>query len=306
MKTEDLKIVVSGDICIDLLLWRTYVNCTKDFRWKYYPNVHSISKAGEALLLSKLVALSTGVSIRSPQIQNFEKGLSNEILRSTSVLELFPVNSDEKDNNKVYRVKQFLGFSGPSSNIPKLLPVVNDDENADIVILDDEDNGFNINEEYWPLALKSNKKSPVVVYKLNNPTSTGKLWRQLEEFHIENTIIVINGDDLRSKGVNISKSLSWEKTALDFVWQMNNNPNLEFIANCHHFIVTFGLEGAIYYKNKGIAESRLYFLTNEFEGGFIKEYQGKMYGLTACFVAGLTRSISLGINNNEELSVSIC
>jgi hypothetical protein len=117
--------------------------------------------------------------------------------------------------------------------------------------------------------------------------------------------VVINGDDLRSKGVNISKGPSWERTALDFVWQMNNNPKLTFLSNCHHLIVPFGLEGAIYYKNEGIAESYLYFLTYEFEGGFIKETQGKMYGLTSCFVAGLARSIVLRINNNEVLSQSI-
>lgn len=78
---------------------------------------------------------------------------------------------------------------------------------------------------------------------------------------------------MRSKGVNISKSLSWEKTAQDFVWQINNNPNLAFLADCRHLIIPFGLEGSIYYRNEGVPQTKLYFLPYEFEGGFIKDYQ---------------------------------
>ena len=73
--------------------------------------------------------------------------------------------------HKVYRVKKFLGYSGPISGKPMLLPIVNDDEQADMVIIHDEDNGFNSDEEYWPLALKSSNSAPIVIYKVNHPTS---------------------------------------------------------------------------------------------------------------------------------------
>lgn len=305
MSSKNIKIVVSGDICINLLQWRTYQQYTKGLNWESYPRVHSNIKSGEALLLSKLVALSTEACILSPQIENIEDSLHREILSATSELELFPRTTDENDNTKVYRVKKFLGFTGPTSSIPKLLPIINDDENADIIILDDEDNGFNSNEEFWPLALKIPDKSPIVIYKTNNFSGSSDICKCLKENHIENTILVINGDDLRSKGVNISKSLSWERTALDFIWQINNNPSLNYLANCRHLIVTLGLEGAIYYRNEEVAKSELFFLTYEFEGGFIKESQGKMYGLTSCFVAGLARSIVSGKLNDEKLNKSI-
>jgi len=81
--------------------------------------------------------------------------------------------------------------------------------------------------------------------------------------------------------------------------KMKNNPNLTFLANCCHLVIPFGLEGAIYYSNNGTPHSQLFFLTYESEGGFIKDNQGKMYGLTSCFVAGLARSIVLGSNNND-------
>jgi len=122
---------------------------------------------------------------------------------------------------------------------------------------------------------------------------------------MENTIVVIDADDFRAQGVNISKSLSWEKTAIDFVWQINNNPDIAFLANCHHLIIHFGLEGAIYYHKNAEVKSQLFFLPYAFEGDFIKESQGIMFGLSSCFAAGLAGSIATGIKNHEELSKSI-
>ncbi|WP_411682287.1 RyR domain-containing protein [Clostridium thailandense] len=302
MDNKSLKIVVTGDICINSLQWVTEPQNNKGLNWQSHLNVHNVLKSGESLLLAKLVALATEASIYSPKIDDIEANLSKDFLRSTAELELFPVSADEKKNDKVYRVKRFLGFTGPFSDTPKLLPIANDDANADIVIIDDENNGFNSNEEFWPLALKAPEKRPIILYKMNNPIGSSALWRQLEENHVEKTVVIINGEDLRSKGVNISKSLSWERTAQEFLWQMHNNPNLSFLANCHHLIVPFGLEGAIYYRDEGINEAYLYFIPYESEGGSFKDSQGKMYGLTSCFVAGLARSIASESYNDEDLS----
>jgi hypothetical protein len=304
MKNKDNKIVVSGDICVNLLQWITYHKNNTGLNWQSYPNMHSTLKNGEGLLLSKFISLSTGASILSPQLHDIELILPGEFLNSTLELELFPI-FDKNNKKKVYRVNRFMGFTGPISGIPKLLPIINDDPKAEIIVLDDENNGFNACREFWPLALKSNNVSPIILYKTNNPIASNELWRHLQNNHNENTIVIINSDDLRSKGVNISKSLSWEKTAQDFVWQINNNPNLSFLANCHHLIIPFGLEGVIYYRNDGIPETRLYFIPYEFEEGFIKDYQGKMYGLTSCFVAGLASAIVSGKQDNEELNESI-
>ena len=82
---------------------------------------------------------------------------------------------------------------------------------------------------------------------------------------------------------------------------MKNNPNLKYLSKSTNLIIPFGLEGAIYYHRDLSPTSKLYFLTHEFEGGFIKENSGKMYGLTSCFVAGLTKAISYRIDE-EDLS----
>jgi len=147
MENKNFKIAVSGDICINFLLWKTNQQCDKGFSWESFPQLHNNLKAGEALLLSKLVKLATDATIISPQIQSVEAYLLKELLLSTVELDIFPRAIDEKDDSKVYRIKQYLGFTGSPSGIPKLLPIVDDDEQADLVIIDDEDNGFNENEE---------------------------------------------------------------------------------------------------------------------------------------------------------------
>ena len=305
MDKTKLKIAVSGDVCTNVLTWRTFNKTNKGFKWENSPYFHKITKEGGALLLAKLVSLASEDTVISPKIADTNCELPKELLQSFSELELFSVTGKENDPNKVYRVKKFLGYSGPISGKTQILPIINDDEKADMVIIHDEDNGFNSDEELWPLALKSQENAPVVIYKVNKPTSSSKLWKQLEKYYMEDTIVVIDADDFRAQGVNISKSLSWERTAIDFVWQINNNPNIAFLANCHHLIIHFGLEGAIYYhKNAGV-KSQLFFLPYAFEGDFIKENQGIMYGLSSCFAAGLAGSIATGIKNHEELSKSI-
>lgn len=290
MSDKEIKIVVTGDISTNNLIINISHESREGYNWQTHNNIQSIHRPGESLLLARMISLSTNQKVISPA--RIPDKSRDEYLRSYSELHLFPTSQANKE--KVYRVGRFLGFNPTKTRKPELLFVENDDAGADIVVLDDENNGFNIDDQYWPLAIKSENSNPIVVYKMNNPIGTNLLWQRLYNNYIDKTIVVINVDDLRSKGVNISKSLSWEKTALDFAWQLNNNPNLSFLADCRHLVITFGLEGAIYYKNIVKAESNLYFLPFEFEGDFIKEGLGTMYGLTSCFVAALTASLYEG------------
>ncbi|MBP2031928.1 hypothetical protein J2Z42_000593 [Clostridium algifaecis] len=305
MLINDFNIVVSGDVCVNLLFWKINNECMSDLSWQHYPHICSRLSEGEALLLAKLVALSTGANVVSPEVNCNKDHLPEGLLKSTIELGLFSSTSDGKNKNRTYRVKTFLGFTEILFGSPKLFSVINDNKNADLVILDDENNGFNNNEDFWPSALKEPDSHPTIIYKMDNPSNSTKLWKHLEKFHMKNTLIVINGDDLRSKEVNISKNLSWEKTALDFVWQIKNNPSLTFLSKCSQLIVPLGLEGAIYYRNDGKTKSKLYFLTYAFEGDLIKQVNGKMYGLTSCFVAGLSKSIVLGKLKNKSMDESI-
>jgi hypothetical protein len=285
------KIVVTGDICINTLLWSASPGSAAVYNWQSHNSVRTLTKPGEALLLAEMVSLSTKEPVATPSIP-VDISYAERFLRSFAELEAYPDNMDSKK----YRVSRFLGFSASTSGTPALLPIMEDTIDASIIVIDDENNGFNNTPSYWPQAIVEPDTKPVVLYKMNNPIGANALWRHLEKHHVDETIVIINADDLRSKGVNISKGLSWEKTALDFVWQLGNNPNLTFLTGSRHLIVPFGLEGVIYCKNEEGVESTLYFLPYEFEGDITQTRFGRMFGLTSCFTAALAGAITRNVD----------
>jgi len=301
MTPNTTKIVVTGDICID---WLHYPTKPKDqgLNWELHPGTSMNAKPGGALLLAEILDNSTDASVVSPQLENIEKISPEEVLHSNAELDLFPYSSDPKDKNKlIYRINHFLGFTGPTNGLPGLLSVEDDDPDADIVILEDAGNGFRSQEKYWPSALLENGKKPVVICKMSRPLAAGDLWDKVRKDHSEKLVVIISAEDLRAGGVNISRCLSWEKTAKEFVWQMASNPDLLALANCANLIVRFGLEGAIHMHKGNIVESCLYFDPLTIEDSFKEKYPGEMQGLSSVFTAALAARIA-GSNAGGDIS----
>ena len=306
MPSKRVTITVAGDICIDRLQFPTRAK-DSGLNWELYPGTCLIAKPGGALLLTEFLQRSSGITVLSPKLDEIENISSEQIIQSNAELELFPYSTDPKDKNKlVYRIKQFRGFNGPNKSAPGLVSIKNDDSDSQIVVLDDAGNGFRDNSQYWPKAITENGKKPLIIYKISRPLTQGKLWEHICKKHSDKLIVIVNADDLRSSGVNISRCLSWEKTALDFVWQMASNPILLPLANCSNLIVVFGLDGAIHYTRKNNkVESRLYFDPLTIEDEFKTKYPGEMQGLSSMFVAAIAINIACSINNKETCDL-IC
>jgi hypothetical protein len=95
MENKKTKIVVSGDICVNSLQWITYPQNNMRLNWQTHLNMHSTIRNGEALLLSKLVALSTGESVLSPNLEDIELIIPREFLNSTLELEILEFTQHE-------------------------------------------------------------------------------------------------------------------------------------------------------------------------------------------------------------------
>jgi hypothetical protein len=293
MPSKRPTIIVTGDVCVDRLRFPIKPK-DNGLNWELYLGTHLIERPGDALLLSEFLRKSTDAVVFSTEFKDVDKIPFEDVLYSNVELDFFPFSTDPKEKNKpVYRINRFLGFTGPAAGTPRLLHVKNDDSDADIVILDDEGNGFREKQEYWPKAISDEGKKPLVIYKMSRPLAAGKLWNHVSSVHSKKLVVVINVEDLRATGVNISRCLSWEKTALDFVWQMASNPKLLPLANCSNLVVRFGLEGAIHYMRKGSRiESCLHFDPAMIEGEFKDKYPGEMQGLSSAFVAALAARIA--------------
>lgn len=291
------KIVVAGDVAVD---WFEVsapprqspgVESRYEFNWQTYPRVHRFVRPGGALLLTNLVRSATGANVLAPELAGIEHVPLTKAIRSFASLKQFPYSVTQK-GRLVYRIDEFKGFTGDENVSP--LPVKDDDSKADLIVLDDASNGFR-NKRFqtmWPKALKSSRS--YVILKMSRPLLKGDLWESLQK-QVERLTVILTADDLRQQGVKISRRLSWERTAQDFVWQMVANPALLFLNNCDYLIVRFGVDGAILYKRLGgEVESWLFFDPEVGENGFSTVYPGEMAGIGNAFVAGLVSEMVRG------------
>lgn len=303
------KIVVAGDVTIDWLQWNIKPKSEKEKfspNWKFYSGYHRTALPGGAKLLAKMMenAISTNCVLekshnaKDTSIKIISQKLGDsllcippeKIIHSNSVIDEF---------NGTYQVKEFDGFCGPENTYPPNLPLENDDENAGMVVIDDAGNGFRDYETSWPSALKND---PVVVLKMSRPLTEGNLWKELNDNHAEKLVIILNSNDLRDHGANISKHLSWERTALDFMWEITNNPKLVELKECKNLIVRFGIDGAILYQNKRDIKARLFYDSQVSEGGYEDKIQGTMQGYGCAFVAAVASCIAQnGLDKLDEI-----
>ncbi|MGP8337210.1 MAG: RyR domain-containing protein [Methanosarcinaceae archaeon] len=303
MENKNPTIVVTGDVCIDWLQWLTKPE-DAGLNWKLYQGTRMTAKPGGALLLADFMRNATGITVISPQLKNIDKIPPKVLLHSNVELELFPYSSGHRDMDKdrmVYRIGRCRGFTGPTADAPVPLFFEDDDPRADMVVLDDAGNGFRDDEKKLPLAIRDKGAKPIVVYKMHRPLASGNLWKHVSKKHSEKLVVVVTADDLRASGMNISRSLSWERTAKEFVWQMAYNVGLG-LKDCTNLVVRFGLEGAIHYTLVGDhATARLYFDPTMSEGDFTHNYPGKMQGISSVFVAALAARIAVQCNCGDPL-----
>lgn len=312
MLSSELKVVVAGDVSIDWYFWtRSSYSNNETINWKLYDGLSTSPQPGGAFLLTKMLSnnpeIPSDVKIIHQSWDKFYTKDPNQILHTNVKLDLFPSHEpDSKD--KVYRVKNYFGFTTPTVEIsyPKPPEIIDDDKNADIVIIHDAGNGFRFEKENWPKALMEEKR-PIVIYNMYPPLFEGPLWKYVIKKHGQKLVLILNAEDLRKLGINISRSLSWEKTALEFLWEMNHNENLKAIKNLSNVIVRFKLEGVIHYngQNRSV-KPKLYFDTLSLEGGFWDNNKyGMMRGVSLVFIATLSSGIILELIKENSYCESL-
>ncbi len=217
--------------------------------------------------------------------------------------------SRSNDKEQAWRVKEFLGLArSTSEDTEKWRLVADDPPGADLIILDDADLGFRQQPELWPRALMDESCSSWILVKMSRPVAQGALWQHLHENCADRVIVVMNINDLRRTEVQISRELSWERTAHDLYWELTHNLRVNALSRCAHVIVSFDNTGAFLLsgaadgklKNAGAIESfdgRLFFDPLIVEGMWNQAYPGSMIGNTSCLTAGVARQLMV---NGED------
>ncbi|MGD0788156.1 MAG: RyR domain-containing protein [Terracidiphilus sp.] len=206
---------------------------------------------------------------------------------------------EKRDEKAAWRVAEFLGARRCANpdEVSDWARVVNDDPDAELVVLDDAGLGFRKDSQraLWPVSLKTPGKEPWVLVKMSRPVAEGDLWKHLCEHHAKKLIVVMTVNDLRLTEVQISHGLSWERTAQDLVWEVIYNSNLPGLLHCAHVVVSFGAAGAFLFSRDSGKElpCRVIFDPEVVEGMWEQSYPGRMVGYSSCLSAGIAKEVML-------------
>uniref|UniRef100_A0A8H7TQL4 ATPase AAA-type core domain-containing protein n=1 Tax=Bionectria ochroleuca TaxID=29856 RepID=A0A8H7TQL4_BIOOC len=148
----------------------------------------------------------------------------------------------------------------------------------------------------------------LTIYKMNRPLADGELWRTIrlstnmktDEEATKNLIVIVDADDLRAEGVELSRHLSWERTADDFVRHIASNGQHGTLVSCAHLIVQFGCEGAIYYQGQKKRSATLLCSSEKAEGDFIQSQSVPTVCLSTAFTAGLVSSLAKDTQSQDR------
>ena len=231
MNAKQPRVVVAGDVTVDWLEWAVPAKdgagadpaCASN--WQLHEGIRMAARPGGALLLARLVEAAGVTTVAAPVLSDLEEIPPSDVLHSNVRLARFPVSSAPADART---------WSGESRTCAATrgrraagcdpLGLSGDDPAADVVVLDDAGNGFRDEPAVWPKAVLASRRRPLILLKMSRPLATGSLFEELSRRHADRLVVIIEADDLRCHGANISRRLSWERTAKDFVWQTREQP----------------------------------------------------------------------------------
>jgi RyR domain len=287
---DNTDILVTGDVIIDNIELITVPRGdSSTANWKAYPVVTRVRQKGGAFLLAEMIQEATGATVIKPELLTDVNSVSSDQIICTD----FEI---EQTGSKTYHISKYKGYSGPDSSTPKCLKRNNKvvkypakAKKIGIVVIDDAGNGFRDSKRLTKNAIYENA---IIVHKMHHPLGKGELWSKLKKVDSNKLVVVVNANDIRKiKEVNISRSLSWERTAKEFVWQIYNNSALKSLKECNHLVVLFGSDGAIIHRGNELNHETLIFDPNNLEGQFATTCSGAMPGIMSAFVAALTAEL---------------
>ncbi|MEI7848617.1 MAG: ATP-binding protein, partial [Chloroflexota bacterium] len=309
---KEKSIVVSGDAAID---WFIISGTPTDEEIGSRRSVSQLCmQPGSVFLLSEL----TRGMVERNKLSNPENAW--QVCAPTASEHLFqPVNHNIAHSfarcspfpakpTPAWRISESLGVQAAEASIAQPWQIIsNDDPDTELVLINDSNLGFRNQPELWPKVLSNPSNHPWIIYRVAKPALQGNpLWNHLHDNFSERLIVVLPVEDLRQAEVQISRDLSWERTAQDAAWELAYNPKLNALLDCAHVIVTFQNVGAVLVSRpteiSELPDCQLFFDPRQSEGSWEQAFPGKMVGYHCCFLAGLAKQF---MGDKPDLSSGI-
>ncbi|MGD0795002.1 MAG: RyR domain-containing protein [Dehalococcoidales bacterium] len=307
-KTDTKTILVAGDVTIDWNIARMRRKDGAAQAWTADEVTAACCQPGGAAMLADLINAVAKNLKQTAQVNfnvrevNLPHGrispTDNRFHHSYAMWTPLKLNERNPALGEVWRVEEFLGLNpihaGAGSG-GKLERVEDGLTAPDILVLDDANLGFRDAPDLWPKVLSIATARPWILVKIAKPVAQGKLWENLHRKYADRVIAILTAGDLRSSQVQISRQLSWERTAQDLVWELVHNPHVNTLAECKHVIVTFSTAGAILLSRKEnfVTEATLFFDPYAMEGEWGRDHKGYIVGYNSCLTAGIARELML-------------
>jgi hypothetical protein len=307
-------LLITGDVTIDWNLARTRRSRSDQSFWSADDTTSAFWQRGGAALLADLIGCvagdleksgSTKFSLRQPDApaksarMQPEDDAYNHSYAMWSLFQYGEKGPFEKEAPS-WRVEEFLGLDRAAGGKPQdWQKVAGDTPDPGIVVLDDAGLGFRNSPDLWPAVLSERgKRDPWILIKMAKPLAQGALWEKLHRDWSDRLILVATVNDLRLSEVQISRELSWERTAQDVFWELVHNPCINSLSRCAHAVISFGPAGAILLsrgreKEQPAFECALFYDPKVIEGMWEQNHKGGMVGYNTCLAAGVARALML-------------
>jgi len=265
--------------------------------WQLREGLRLHKDAGGACLLRQMIDTGLASAKSPPQVCGYSR---DDLFASSdhAIHSYADLKEVKLEARRGIFVERFRGFSGPKQGLKPLPLSGGDDGPADVLVIDDAGNGFrSMSPDRWPHSLQHAHAARLVILKMSAPLATGQVWDALKRPPPDGgkalRILVVSADDLRGKGLDISRRLSWERSALNFCRLLKRSKEghwLHELASFGHLLVRFGLEGVMWVTTgeSGLS-AELAFDPKRAEDGFV--LPGHMAGRTSAFVSGITASL---------------
>lgn len=317
-------VAVTGDLTIDWNLSRVQQQPGPSVAWASDDLTRACPGAGGCRLLADLIdavvkrmhqAGEPSAVVKSVDLSATDVCPNDDRFNHSYAL-YAPIESGDRlpdgKSKLVWRAIQFLGIDRQRGDREPAagLSLSHEADAADIVVLDDAALGFRDRQSLWPQAILNPEIRPWIVLKMSRPVAEGPLWEYLIGHCADRLIVIMTINDLRRSEVQISRQLSWERTAQDLAWELVHNPRINGVARCAATIVTFDYTGAFLLTPEvdpgsspsGRRLARLLFDPGVCEGGWDAQGVGKVIGNTVSFTAGIVRQLVLNAQTPDLIA----
>ena len=265
-------LLVAGAVSYDYLIFPMALVDTDHFTEKQEQQnlAQLVIRTGSADLVAQLLTAASqqwNFSILGPALQ---QPVSNSLKHNaSSIVDLALVNG-KTDSGPSYSVTQVRNIGRrPVWHSPPIEQAKS--IGSSTVIVTGSGDAF---QDVEPALDFLQRVTPrYIIHYMTRPLATGRLWDIIRNGPLvrhgvpdpDHLAVIIDADDLRAEGIALSRSLSWESTAEDFVRNLGYNGRLDTLVTCPNLIVRFGNEGVIHHRGRDAIDPKLYFHPRETE-----------------------------------------